>query len=225
MQLIKLKALIALLMLSGIIGCGTGGKEEVEIVSSQQVNTYKVKIEKHKDLTVPVSLGIVYQNDKEVFVGLESGVNEYTFETAEIPIGIIAMAQGQAGQIEIGQDSTEIVVILNPITESEDEAPASSLAKTAEYWWGIDGEADTNGDVKFRYMGDFSRFHCSYHLPWLFMSSNPNNWTSWDLLKPPDAFPPPWKGKKLLVPQRYQRWYQIVRGQSINTCLVLIATR
>jgi len=97
---------------------------------------------------------------------------------------------------------------------------AQGVTSAGAYVFGV-YDTDGHGDVRFRYQFNFAYFYCSSGLPgWPYGDPNPNHWTSWNLTD----FPYPWKGKKLLVPTRYQWWHQAVYGYSISRALFLVST-
>lgn len=81
-------------------------------------------------------------------------------------------------------------------------------------------ETDKDGNVSFRYQGDFGRFYCTKYLmpiSYLLNDSNPNNWKSSEVTD----WLPTWKGEKLMVPKSYQDYHKSVYGYSIDKSLVL----
>ncbi len=141
---------------------------------------------------------------------------------AEIPSdlsvkAVLAVALGKAGMTEVENRMSGLKIDMSAIVQQRQVVPTNA---TSDYWFGV-YSTDGNGDVKFRYQFAFSRFTCINYLPWLFESTNPNSWLSWDLTD----FPSPWKGKFLAVPRRYQDWHKWVYGYPIQQALYLIASR
>ncbi|MCD4706098.1 hypothetical protein K8R61_03390 [bacterium] len=96
------------------------------------------------------------------------------------------------------------------------------VAMVGTAWCGTFGVYETTeeGDVSFKYQGDFKQFYCINYLPclgWGVNGPNPNNWDGWELTD----WLPTWKGEKLLVPERYQLYHEYTYGYSISDALYL----
>lgn len=161
---------------------------------------------------------IVVWGSKEVTTLVTGPDGYFTVEGKEPPAALIGATTGQTGYAE-GPflDETEVVLSIAPLPKAAGEgSPAKTLG---EYWFGV-YDTDSNGDVRFRYRYNFSRYVCVNYLPWFpWANPNPNTWNGWDV----NSFPSPWKGKKLLVPRTFQYWHRSVYGYSISNALYLIA--
>jgi len=141
----------------------------------------------------------------------------FTLTSQQAPTSVTAAVLGAWGTTSVTGSDQAIVIELQAVVQTQPTAQPQDTA--SEYWFGV-YDTDSHGDVRFRYRYNFSRFYCSSWLPgWPYGDPNPNHWTSWNL----SDFPYPWKGKKLLVPTRYQWWHQAAYGFSISSALFLIS--
>ncbi|MDP3964127.1 MAG: hypothetical protein Q8Q20_00500 [bacterium] len=169
-----------------------------------------------QDNPVSSEIMVVYSEDREEYVQTDAE-GFFQIDGTLLPKLIVAATEGKTGFVEVFSDQSVYEITLDEIPTSPGQ---QSLGAMGWYWFGV---YDTNGDgdVRFRYRYNFSHFYCSSWLPgyWPFPDPNPNHWDSWDL----NDFPPPWKGKMLLVPRRHQWWHQAVYGFSISRALFLIS--
>jgi hypothetical protein len=130
----------------------------------------------------------------------------------DLPLQQICCVSSQkSGVVSLKNNSNNIIVV-------EMKEISSTLLKSVDTigTFGV-YSTDGNGDVSFRYVGSFQEYYCTSWLPWLGISTNPNDWDGWDL----NDWLPTWKGKKLLVPTRYQIFHQSAYGYSISSSLFL----
>ncbi len=86
-----------------------------------------------------------------------------------------------------------------------------------EVWFPVHDEVPHG--MRFRYEGEFLRFHCSVRLPgWVLAKADPNQRDQWDL----DDFSPA-AGKRLLVPMRFRLSHRWIHGSTISRVLFLVA--
>jgi len=163
---------------------------------------------------VASNLLIISKDSKEIY-GSSAEDGTFELEVDDQPQIVVAVAFHKTGYCDTPTKDGCWIIELKPVQVQTYRL----LGTTGEYWWGV-YDTDSHGDVRFRYRYNFSRFYCSSWLPgWPFGDPNPNHWTSWDLTD----FPYPWKGKKLLVPQRYQWWHHYAYGYSISQALYLVS--
>lgn len=172
----------------------------------------------NRDYSVTVTGQDIVQSDADVMIlfsdGLDSVLTTDEYGTAHISTEksitmVIGMKLGFSGIKKCNVNEDNISVSLQQV----------EIPQIQQDWVGTFGVYSTNsdGDVTFRYQGNFRNYYCSSYLPYLGESTNPNNWGGWPLTE----FTLPWKGKKLLVPRRYQVYHRTVYGFSISQALFL----
>lgn len=203
--------ILAPFVLSGCGKLGGGGSDRPEArVTVQGAVTRNGEAHEAQILVVPIDGG------EDVWV---STLPDGTFhvELSSQPSAIVAVANGLFAELVSPSFEYEVILELVDIPSYASQALPQGLL--GEYWWGV-YDTDGHGDVRFRYRYNFSRYYCASWLPgWPIGDPNPNHWGGWDLTD----FPPPWKGKKLLVPTRYQIWHRAAYGYSISQALYLVS--
>jgi hypothetical protein len=125
---------------------------------------------------------------------------------------VCCVVLGKSGVVDVSSVG-DVVVKLT-------KNPEISLAKTLAtlHTFGV-YSTDGHGDVSFKYQGMWEGYYCTSWLPNLGETTDPNKWSGWNLTD----WPAPWKGKKLLVPTRYQLFHKANYGYSISNALFMIA--
>jgi hypothetical protein len=150
----------------------------------------------------------ITKSDKEVLLRCDKR-GHIKYETND-PIAIaVGMIFGYSGVLELNDDG----IITIPVQS----VPQASAFSTMSIGTFVVYSTDGNGDVSFRYQGTFIRYYCTSWLPYLGISTDPNAWSGWVLTN----WLPTWKGKKLLVPTRYQTYHKTAYGYSISSALFL----
>lgn len=173
--------------------------------------SYEVIVTYENEPVAGATVMCITESDEEILLKCNKrGFVKY--ETNEQIILMVGMALGLSEVVEIDDDG-EINIQVQEVKQSEG-VQIRSIGTFGVY------STDGNGDVSFKYQGAFQGYYCINYLPWIgFVSPDPNDWDGWDLTD----WLPTWKGKKLLVPARYQTYHQTVYGYSISDALILMA--
>jgi len=194
-----------------LTGCSQVDEQSVAGPSSQKV-AYEIWVTYNSQSLADAYVIAVFQDDTDTL--LKCNASGFVSLESQKPLrGFGAMNLGLSGFTS----STEpgVIAISVEVVPEPDTTPVA----LSTYYFGV-YDTDGNGDVRFRYLYNFSYYYCSVYLPWwLLGDKNPNHWDGWDLT---DFLP--WNGKKLLVPQTYQYYCQVVYGFSISNALILVST-
>lgn len=125
---------------------------------------------------------------------------------------VCCVVTGKSGIVDVGNE-------MNLFAQLSEISKEKGLAKTTTTGTFGACSTDTHGDAIFRYTGTFQQYYCTSWLPYLGESTNPNKWGGWDLTE----WLPTWKGKKLLIPTRYQLYHKTAYGYSISSALFLVS--
>lgn len=177
------------------------------IADSKYSSGYSIEVVKEGVPTVAEVILIFDDNtDSTLFTNSEGII---IVSSNKIIKTIVGMKLGYCGINQLQSENKSIIVALEKV----------EINSLSNDWIGTFGVYSTNsdGDVTFKYQGTFLNYYCSSYLPYLGEATNPNMWTNWSLTD----FTPPWKGKKLLVPRRYQTYHKAVYGYSISHALFL----
>lgn len=186
--------------------------QKTEDKTFEEVSSLKIKVLHENTPQSTATIMCLSDYGKEVVLKCDKNGEVFINDVDNIKM-LVAMAPNMSAIVENPKNG-----YLEIFLENLDETNVKE--KSAQYV-GAFGVYDTdgNGDVRFKYQGDFLYYDCINYLPWLLTSPDPNDWDGWDLTD----FPSPWKGKKLLVPTRYQTYHSTVYGYSISGALLLYA--
>lgn len=198
----KMKTLIIFFIL--ILGLFTGCDS---ITDSKIDREYSITVTTNNVQSV-ADVMFVFDNGEDSIISTDiNGLVK--FKTDKVVLMLVGMKLGHSGVKQIKAEEKIVSLQLENVEITSFEPD----------WTGTFGVYSTNsdGDVTFKYQGNFINYYCSSYLPYLGESTNPNNWVNWNLTE----FTFPWKGKKLLVPRRYQSYHRTVYGFSISQALFL----
>ncbi len=189
-----------------IISCS---KDDTQTNINENSYLYSLRALSHGS-PVPGTKIIAITNKADEIIGECDANGDALIQTSSPVITICCVSLGKSGIINTNREGNFIVEMGD--LKNLEIKNTKSIGTFGVY------STDGNGDVSFKYAGAFQGYYCTSYLPNL-GSPNPNNWDSWDLTN----WLPTWKGKKLLVPRKYQIYHQTAYGYSISNALFLMA--
>jgi len=211
-----LLTMLPLFLVLAFIGCSKNSDQQSSPTSSVKLSQFQVQVTDGSNQVPNAKVLIIYDDNSDLTLSTDTE-GKLDFETNKKVSALCAMTLGYSGYVtDVSPGNIRIAVEAAP-------APDTSVVvqkPSATYYFGV-YDTDGNGDVRFRYQYNFSYYYCNVWLPgWPYGDPNPNHWDGWNITDCPS----PWKGKKLLVPRRYQIYCQNVYGFSISNVLILVAT-
>lgn len=189
-----------------IISCS---KNDIQSDTKQRVYSYLVKAISNGTPEAGARVIAAIDDTREI-IG-ECDINGNALIESPSPVKIICgVSLGKSGTINIGHEGNFIIEMTDLKIPRINNV--RSIGTFGVY------STDSNGDVSFKYTGTFQGYYCTSYLPNLGLQ-NPNSWDGWNLTN----WLPTWKGKKLLVPRRYQIYHQTAYGYSISSALFLMS--
>lgn len=233
MKNVKLSLMLVGVAFLLLLLCGCGSGEESSNPSAVTADSgassskfvYSITVQKEGSPVANASVIGITQDDEEVIADCDAGGNVDLASDKPI-VTIVGMAPGMTGSVEvIDQQHTKIHLSNVPepsvITDTDTtDSLQKELEKKTKCVMHRVQSTNKDGDVKFKYKGDFLKFGCNKWLPTLGKkeySPDPNKWDK-DTIS---DFKPD-KGKKLYVPTRYRKTFKVIYlGANISDFLVL----
>ncbi|MEI7620293.1 MAG: hypothetical protein WCJ57_01850 [Candidatus Falkowbacteria bacterium] len=189
-----------------IISCS---KDDNQPSNKENGFTYSIKALSNNFPVSGAKVIAITSNDSEIMVNCDNNGNALIKTLSPIKI-ICCVSLGKSKAINVSNNNNFIIKM--------DDLKKPNLQNTKSTGTFGVYSTDGNGDVSFKYTGIFQGYYCTSWLPYL-GSQNPNSWDGWNLTN----WLPTWKGKKLLVPRRYQIYHQTAYGCSISSALFLMS--